>query len=302
MSLIVRLLLAAGVAWSGIALTAAGAQSQFGAGQEWTYRNEGKESEQTLIILRSGRDSNGGTAFEVAIKAVPTLDGHTMPFVFRLTRDALLRSVARLVGENRSMPMLANLPAWDENSYSFDTSIEDAIRMTQSGLERFRNEPCEFDRDRLLALDQHAFDQDLDGGWRPLGDKPQCQLVAADLLRDYRERHHNEATILIWHEGQMRALAGQTEAAIALFERCHVPSSSSGWNEYVDATIAFLKGDRKSFDAARESLAAYPKPASFDLKDPMGRPIEWPPNLNVVDELGRCFGMPYRQAYGVCPK
>ncbi|HEX5160962.1 MAG TPA: hypothetical protein VFV88_04525 [Steroidobacteraceae bacterium] len=292
---IVRTLFALAALWSGIAQAAPDVKPAFAAGQEWTYRIDGQESQQTLIILRSGSQSKGGTAFDIQMG--------TKQLVLRVTRDALSRSVVRLVGENRASPMLAMLPAWDENGYSFDTSIEDASRVAQASLEQSGQQPCEFDRERLLALDQQAFDQDMDGGWRSVGNKPQCQSAAADLLRDYRERHHNEATILIWHEGQMRAGAGQTEAAIALFERCRVPSTTSlGWNEYVDATIAFLKGDRKKFDAARASLAALPKPAGVDLKGPSGSPIEWPPNLSVVDGLGRCFGMSYSQAYANCPK
>ena len=34
--------------------------------------------------------------------------------------------------------------------------------------------PCTYDRDRLLSLDQKAFDQDLEGGWRALANDPRC--------------------------------------------------------------------------------------------------------------------------------
>jgi len=161
---------------------------------------------------------------------------------------------------------------------------------------------CTVDRERLLALNPQAFDQDMKGGWRKLAENPQCRAAAADLIRDYRNRHENEWMMLIWHEGQMRADVGQTAEAIALFEQCRTPSSSSpGWNQYVDATIAFLRQDRKAFEAARAALSRIPEPPGFHAKDPAGRQISWPLNLAVVDGLGRCFGLPYREAYGNCP-
>src|SRR4051812_3171712 len=80
-------------------------------------------------------------------------------------------------------------------------------------------DPCAYDRDRLLALEPSAFDQDLGGGWRKLADDPRCLLAAADLIRDYRNAHAHSSTILFWHEGQLRAEAGQIETAIALFAK-----------------------------------------------------------------------------------
>lgn len=283
---------------------ASGARTAFSPGQEWTYRIDGHESDQTLVILRSGPRADGGTAFDVQVKSFPPPGGSASPLVFRISHEALERSVVRLVGENRQTPLLAGLGTWDERAWVFDTSIEDARRLSQAGMAGSHHASCDVDRERLLALDQQAFDQDLNGGWRILAARPNCSAAAADLIRDYRKRHKNESAILIWHEGQMRADAGETAEAIALFERSRSASAfvMPGWNEYVDATIAFLKGDREAFDAARAALAAIPRPPGLDLKDPAGKPLEWPPNLNVVDQLGRCFGMSYREAYGVCPK
>lgn len=50
-------------------------------------------------------------------------------------------------------------------------------------------DPCTHDRAALLALAPAAFDQDLEGGWKPLGAKPECAAVAADLLAAYRKAH-----------------------------------------------------------------------------------------------------------------
>lgn len=159
---------------------------------------------------------------------------------------------------------------------------------------------CAYDRQRIMALDQRTFDQDRTGGWRLLARNPQCRAVAADLIRDYREAHGLSASILFWHEGQMRANAGQTERAIALFDRSrHAEPDSFGWNLYVDATIAFLRGDRPALQAARDALAARPRPADFAPRDSQGRPVNltWPPNLNVVDALLACIGRTYAEAY-----
>jgi hypothetical protein len=160
---------------------------------------------------------------------------------------------------------------------------------------------CYADRAALLALDQKAFDQDLTGGWRAVAAKPGCELAAADLVRDYRARRGSKDAILFWHEGQLRATAGQSAAAISLFEQSRHPQPDAvGWNLYVDATIAFLRHDRKRLLSAREMLAHLPRPPSFNPSGPDGRPlaISWPMNLNVVDGFLACFGKSYEQAYG----
>ena len=57
----------------------------------------------------------------------------------------------------------------------------------------------------MLALDQQAFDQDLDGGWRWLQNFEACEAAAADLIAVWREHSGNltEPTIIDWHEDQM---------------------------------------------------------------------------------------------------
>ena len=154
-----------------------------------------------------------------------------------------------------------------------------------------------------MALDQNAFDQDMDGGWRALAKKEGCLVTAADLIRDYRETHSSSfAAMLFWHEGELRARAGDHSVAIALFERSRLPADvSPGWNEYVDATIAFLKKDRSSFDRAREELKSLPKPPNW-ARDSAGGEMPWPPNLSVVEELAKCFTKSYKEAYESCRK
>ncbi|QGH67528.1 hypothetical protein [Xanthomonas oryzae] len=172
---------------------------------------------------------------------------------------------------------------------------------------------CSYDRTAMLALDQDAFDQDLQGGWRTIADRPGCTLAAADLLRDYRQAHAITGGIVVWHEGQMRAEAGQTAQAIALFEKSYKPAAEdlASWNRYVDAMIAFLKRDRASLDAARARLAVVPYPKGkgmpplqdgyMVLPATAGHPemrVRWPPNLDVVDGLIKCYDASYSVAYG----
>ncbi|MRW92794.1 hypothetical protein GJ699_22605 [Duganella sp. FT80W] len=170
---------------------------------------------------------------------------------------------------------------------------------------------CAYDRAQMLALDETQFDQ-MPSGWRSLEAKPECAVVAADLLRDYQQAHQSESGLLFWHEAQLRADAGQDAAAIALMEKSRKPASADtgDWNPYVDATIAFLRKDRAALEQARASLLAFQPPPGADLPpivngyieldfaDGQKRKIRWPPNIDVVDGLIACFDKPYTEAYG----
>ncbi len=161
---------------------------------------------------------------------------------------------------------------------------------------------CSYDRQAMMALSQHDFDQDLQGGWRPLADRAGCRLVAADLIRDYRRTHQSEDRILYWHEGQLRGLEGQTEAAISLFERARRSDTDViGWNHYVDATIAFLRRDREGVLASRARLVALPRPDNFARNDSAGRPLAWPLNLRIVERFASCSGRTYAEALDDSP-
>ncbi|MEJ0007058.1 MAG: hypothetical protein WDM77_12025 [Steroidobacteraceae bacterium] len=148
---------------------------------------------------------------------------------------------------------------------------------------------CSDDRAAVLALGQSAFDQDMKGGWRALADRG-CLTEAADLIRDYRllhkpQRGSTQAIILYWHEGQNRAMSGENEAAIALFDSSRaLDAGSAAWNLYVDATIFFLKNNKAALLAARDAMAS----------------LGSTPNLRVVDNLLACFGRPYKEAYSGC--
>jgi len=168
--------------------------------------------------------------------------------------------------------------------------------------------PCVADRAALMALDYWAFDQGTEGV-RSVMATPGCELAAADLYRDYhaalRARgapvmitlpngeewpmsETGEMSILYWHEGQLRAFAGDGEGAASLFEQSlKTPEVSHyGWDEYVRGSIAFLRGDIQALMAAREAMAGKTAPGYGDL------------NLGVLDGLIACFGRSYKEAYG----
>lgn len=166
-------------------------------------------------------------------------------------------------------------------------------------------EICAYDKEAMLALSQKDFDQDPSGGWRAITQNEQCFRVAADLISEYRTVHALEASILYWHEGQLRAMVGDNAEAVALFEKSRNESDagSFGWNYYVAATIAFLQKDMGALMEARELLSRVEKPQNMrPAVDPLGNPIEfsWPPNLDVVDRLIACSDKSYKVAYSGC--
>lgn len=177
-----------------------------------------------------------------------------------------------------------------------------------------QGQPCVENREELLALDQQTFDQTPDAGWRPIAAQAGCKAAAAGLIREYRERAVDRQTeeqraeepgrfdILFWHEGQLRAIAGETAEALPLFRRAYGDHSSRTWIPYAEATIAFLERDRKALENAREALLSLEAPSDWDdrvreTKAQHGFEMTWPPNLNIVEALLRCFDEPYRKAY-----
>ncbi len=166
---------------------------------------------------------------------------------------------------------------------------------------------CDVDRPAMMQLSHHDFDQNFAKGWRLLASKPECRIAAADLIREYRKANWSklkphELHINYWHEGQLRAAANQTEAAIPLLLAGVGTDTIGGFEHYAMATVAFLQRDLPGLEAARARLAAIPVPPRWyeeHAKDAPTAPImKWPPNLDVVDGLIKCFTKPYSEAYG----
>ena len=166
---------------------------------------------------------------------------------------------------------------------------------------------CAYDRAAMMSLDQNAFDQDEHGGWRKVSARTGCETAAADLIADYRDAHHRSSSTTLWmHEAQMRASAGDYSRAKVLFGRSKHTMDGFGWNDYIDATVAFLDRDKTALRAARDRLASTPRPETHPWFDPDGKPIDapqlppgdqWPYNLAVVDALIHCFSDTYKIAY-----
>ena len=160
----------------------------------------------------------------------------------------------------------------------------------------------------MFELSLNDFDQG-DDGWRSL-DAEGCEAVVAEAIARYRELNREgldgeEAGTLIWHEGQLRAAAGQTDAAIALMLQGR-DAESEAVQPYVDASVAFLRQDRPALEAAYARLMALPVPdyftraaARYAATYPDLPPLSWPLNRDKVEGFIACFDRPYREAY-VC--
>lgn len=143
----------------------------------------------------------------------------------------------------------------------------------------------------LLQLDEDAFDQDMEGGWRMIAGRNDgaCMVAAAELILDYIARHPEgleREYLAHWHAGQMFALAGEDERALNQFRlsfRTHDVNTLPArmWNTYAGGTIAFIEGDRETLEAARDDLPGGPYT-----------------NRDVLTGLLNCFGEPYAVAYG----
>ncbi len=163
---------------------------------------------------------------------------------------------------------------------------------------------CNYDTKAMLALDESAFDQSAEG-WRSLETRG-CDVAAANLISGWRAAHKSSSMLLFWHEGQLRANAGDERRAIGLFERSYKTEEEDagfGWNLYVDGTLAFLRRDKPALLNARNRLASLPRPEGLNPKGPDGRPrrVVWPFNLNVLDGFIECWNKRYKAAYG-CAK
>ena len=166
-----------------------------------------------------------------------------------------------------------------------------------------------YDKEKMLELSPRAFDQNYDEGWPSLVKNGECLKPAADLIHLYYTKNkvsEGAMRTLVWHEGQLRAETGQYQRAIELMEKATKPAEKdgSGWNHYVNATIAFLESDLNKLKAYKEKLAMVPKPAGFNPRDAQGNPVDvpWPPNLSIVDSFIRCSGKTYAEVYAGCPK
>ena len=106
-----------------------------------------------------------------------------------------------------------------------------------------------------LQLSYHEFDQTPRQGFRSLAGAG-CPAEAADLIERYIEETGATEGSLMWHIAQLRAVAGDYDAAITAARRC-IREDDTGdfrWNDYVNGTIAFLERDREALVRYRDSV------------------------------------------------
>lgn len=140
-----------------------------------------------------------------------------------------------------------------------------------------------------LALTYEQFDQTMDAGFRPLAGAG-CYRQAADLIEAYIEEHDAPQRSLRWHVAQMRAVDGDSEAAVAsarsvLSETEDFTEQPLRWNDYVLATIAFLEKDREALEFHRDQVA-------LGAAEHQGNAM----NLRLLDSLLRNFDQSYAYA------
>lgn len=143
--------------------------------------------------------------------------------------------------------------------------------------------------DSLMALGFEAFDQDMEGGWRYYGNQMEF-ATAADLIQRYLKQHpeieEHQQAVMHWHAGQMLALDGQNDMAVLEMEASRKENDVMLWNEYLDATVAFLEKDRQTFETNLKALEA------------MGNN----PNLKLLKILEANFDKTYREALELAMK
>jgi hypothetical protein len=152
--------------------------------------------------------------------------------------------------------------------------------------------PAELNKIGKAALSApfEKFDQDGNVGGRVLGDRG-CYVEAAQLIEYYALDYDSKYRALKWHLAQMHASAGNAPKALEAAQLSLSPVQAEmhpdfDWNDYVLATMAFLRRDRASFDKYRAALK------EVSPRNPLNAA-----NEAIVDGLGHCFEKPYRVAY-----
>jgi hypothetical protein len=133
-----------------------------------------------------------------------------------------------------------------------------------------------------LSLDPWTFDQ-TDQGWRSL---PQPRAISA--IRDYISKYVRQGRFvnapkgmkkldprtLYWHLGQLLAMAGDRDSAVSAMRSSL--GADQDWNDYAQATIAFLANNKPQFEKY------------------VDRPNS---NSETIKRLAAGWGRPYKDAY-----
>jgi hypothetical protein len=167
---------------------------------------------------------------------------------------------------------------------------------------------CVADPKPYLAMDWQNFDQGVapDGrewGWREISNKPGCETAAADLMAMWMKENRDtlgakQQLFMTFHEGQVRAMGGDFAKGAEMIEAGRAFWDKPEGVAYVDAILAFLRGDRAGLMAARERMMAVPEPPNFARTqkafcEQAGWEPKWPMNIEAVDKMIACWGKGY---------
>lgn len=122
----------------------------------------------------------------------------------------------------------------------------------------------DLERERILALSFDQFDQTEGSGFRILL-KQKRHVEAAELIEDYVRRHRRglterERVSLHFHAGQLYGIAsepGKADPHLTKAQDKREPTPGGHplyWNDYVDATRAFIERDRPRLVEARKRM------------------------------------------------
>lgn len=163
---------------------------------------------------------------------------------------------------------------------------------------------CAHNREAILALEFVAFDQAQGSGWRPLYEAG-CYKEAAELVQDWAKKHPQAPSIIPFHLAQLWGYAGRSDLAIPMFEQIYRESTADAadpWQLYTEGNLAFLQRDRARLEAATTKLAALPQPPDWGARRVVmadgspAPPRPWPPNLNIMQAMLRCWDQTYEIA------
>lgn len=155
------------------------------------------------------------------------------------------------------------------------------------------NQPLE-KRQYTLKLSYEKFDQSNDG-WRPLivnhGHLILCFAQATKLIENYLLKYpsipERQKTILYFHAGQNSADNGNKKEAMNFMRKALLTQTapqSLYWNNYVNATIAFLNDDKKSLLHYQKIMSQSPENTNNNF-------------LIFIHSFVTNFGKPYIEAY-----
>lgn len=152
---------------------------------------------------------------------------------------------------------------------------------------------CSSGNEAFLSLAWEDFDQNPASGWRPLaesGDYPEAARMIEIYLNHRDDLLPAQLGYSRFHAGQLWAMHGETDRALALFDQATVSDMPSefprSFNSLVIGTRSFLRGNMPAVVAARDKVAAMPGLTSRDSMF-----------LEALELLSNSEGLTYLEVY-----